>query len=68
MCVSKIVICVVLCMVTSISEKDSGLLGCDTLSLGEWFLPLRMIVVPSVSVAKLSTRFWTEGTVIVRGI
>jgi len=55
-------------MVTSISEKDSGLLGCDTLSLGEWFLALRMIVVPLLPVAKLSARFWTESTVIVRGI
>jgi len=55
-------------MVTSISEKDSGLLGCNAMSVGDWFQALWMNVVPLVSIAKLSTRFWTEGTVIIRGI
>jgi len=67
-CISEIVICVVLCMVTSISEKDSCLLGCGALSLGEWFLALQMIVVPLVSVAKLFTRYWTEGSMIIQGV
>jgi len=55
-------------MVTSISEKDSGRLGYGALSLGEWYLALWMIVVPLVSVAKLFTHYWTEGTVIFQGI
>lgn len=58
--------CVVLCLVTNIPEEASGLLGCDALSLGEWFLALWMIVVSLVPIAKLSTRYWTEGTVTIR--
>jgi hypothetical protein len=55
-------------MVTNISEKDSGLLGCDVLSLGEWFLALWMIAVLLVSVAPLFTCYWSKDTVIIQGV